>query len=133
MRRKCHQHLKIHVHNQYNFNLNVSVCIRLYNLFLVQKYITGTFLMWCRQSSVSGLISSIFVSDVYGFLWLILCLILSHLTVMWSWHWSNNALSQMARYMEFHICMHHDYQAWLYLWPCSRDKLFFCFCGKYIY
>ena len=77
-------------------------------------------------------ISSTFVSDLYGLMWSILYLILSHHTVMWPYNWSNTTLSQMGPYVEFHICMQHYYLAWLHFQLCGRGQLFYYFHGYYL-
>ena len=68
------------MNDRYDFDINVSVLIWL-SCFVPsfdiqgQKYVTGTFLIWLRQSLVSGLISLMHVSDVYGLMGHILYLI----------------------------------------------------------
>ena len=67
----------------------------------------------------SILIYSMFLSEIYGLILRILCLYFLYHIVMWLWHWSKTALSQMGYYISFHIGMKNDYWAWIYTWPCS--------------
>ena len=54
------------------------------------------------------LISSMFVPDIYGLIGCNLCpIFVSRQVVMRPFCWSNNVLSQMARYMKFHGYMHY--------------------------
>ena len=117
-------------------NAIVSMLIQLFNLFPIfivkWNYITGDHMLTLSYI-FSGLMSSTFVSDLYGLIQRILYLIVLVHTTMWPCYWSNTVLLQMVLYMEFHICMQHDYWACIYLQPYSRGKLVLYIWIYYIY
>ena len=117
-------------------NVNVTILILLYDLVpsynLIWKYITGNHML-TSSYIFSGVVSSKFVSDVYILIQNILYLIFLDHTVMWLCHWFNTVLSHMGHYMEFHICMHNYFWAWLYLQPCSGNELFLRLRRYYFY
>ena len=98
---------------------------------IIHKYITGDHILILSYIFL-GLISSTFVSYLYGLMRRILCLILSHHTIMWPCHWSNTALSQMGPYMDsLSVCRAIIEHGFIFDFG-SPGQLFYYFLGLYL-